>query len=246
MQVQLLLGALTTRPVRLTAGCETLILAIRVQLSYGSLTDCRCGRCPTDFHKVCRPARYRDLQHCGWASAHRSLISSDRRVRPPDPPFLIVKSEGRRVKVETTGYANRQSDEVESLVNLWVRRPPRSLTIAWSSGKDAWVTTRRSMVRFRAPTDRLVGDHFNKWSVGVLAAHVCGKDGGPTFGRCPVRFPDGPLETRDAGLTGRRLACTQVIGVRLPGAPLTGSWSNGKTPLWHGGDRGSIPRDSTR
>ena len=43
-----------------------------------------------------------------------------------------------------------------------------------------------------------------------------------------------------------RLACTQVIGVRLLGGPLMGSWSNGKTPPWHGGNRGSIPRDSTQ
>ncbi len=81
---------------------------------------------------------------------------------------------------------------------------------------------------------------LNVWSVGVLAAHVCGKDGDR------VRFPDGPLEIRDAGLTGRHLACTQVIGVRFPGAPLTGSWSNGKTPRWHCGNQGSTPCDSTR
>lgn len=77
------------------------------------------------------------------------------------------------------------------------------------------------------------------WSESVSAARVCGKD------EDRVQFPDGPLEFRDAGLTGRRLVCTQVIGVRFPGAPLTGSWSNGKTPPWHGGNRGSIPRDST-
>ena len=52
--------------------------------------------------------------------------------------------------------------------------------------------------------------------VGVVAARRCGK------AEDRVQFPDGPLEIRGAGLTGRRLACTQVIGVRFPGAPLFG------------------------
>ena len=43
-----------------------------------------------------------------------------------------------------TGYANWQSDQVESLVILWVRLPPRSLTtIPWSNGDDTCVTCRR-------------------------------------------------------------------------------------------------------
>jgi hypothetical protein len=55
---------------------------------------------------------------------------------------------------------------------------------------------------------------ITQWSVGVPAAHVRGKDGDR------VRFPDGPLEKRAAGPTGRRLVCTQAIGVRFPGGPL--------------------------
>ena len=48
----------------------------------------------------------------------------------------------------TTGYANRKSGEVESLVP--VGSSPTSVngrTIPWSKGKDAWVTTRKVMVR---------------------------------------------------------------------------------------------------
>ncbi len=58
------------------------------------------------------------------------------------------------------------------------------------------------------------GITFDDWSVNVWAARRCGK------AEDRVQFPDGPLEFRDAGLTGRHLACTQVIGVRFPGAPL--------------------------
>lgn len=48
------------------------------------------------------------------SQAHPGLISLDRRVRPPNP------------LLHSAGYANWQSDEVESLVTLWVRLPPRS------------------------------------------------------------------------------------------------------------------------
>ena len=85
----------------------------------------------------------------------------------------------------------------------------------------------------------LPGITSTTWSVSVSAAHRCGK------AEDRVQFPDGPLTKRAARLMVGRLACTQVIGVRLPGGPLMGSWSNGKTPLWHGGNRGSTPRDST-
>ena len=137
---------------------------------------------------------------------------------------------------ETTRYANRQSGHVEGVAILWVRLPLWSLTntIPWSNGEDAWPTSRKVLVRFQP------GSLLTTWSVSVWAARRCGK------AEDRVQFPDGPLEFWDAGLTGRHLACTQVIGVRFPGAPLTGSWSNGKTPPWHGGNRGSIPRDSTR
>ena len=40
---------------------------------------------------------------------------------------------------------------------------------------------------------------------------------------------------------------TRKSGVRIPDGPLcdTGSWSNGKTPSWHGENLGSIPSEST-
>ena len=46
-----------------------------------------------------------------------------------------------------TGYANWQSDEVESLV--FVGSTPTSVTelVPWSSGEDAWPTSRKRMVR---------------------------------------------------------------------------------------------------
>ena len=55
-------------------------------------------------------------------------------------------------------------------------------------------------------------------------------------------------EKRAARPMGGRLACNQEIGVRLPGGPLcnTGSWSNGTTPPWRGGNPGSIPGESTQ
>ena len=72
---------------------------------------------------------------------------------------------------------------------LWVQVPLRSLTrktIPWSKGKDAWVTTRKVLVRFQ-PGSLLQ----KKWSVGVLAAHLLGKE------EDRVQLPDGPLD--DAG-----------------------------------------------
>lgn len=107
-----------------------------------------------------------------------------------------------------TGYANWKSGEVESLV--FVGSTPTSVTgmIPWSNGKDAWVTTRKAVVRLHP------GSLARKRSVGVLAAHLLGKE------EDRVRLPDGPLEMRAAGPRGRRLVCTQAIGVRFPGGPL--------------------------
>lgn len=59
-----------------------------------------------------------EIRHRGWASAQRGLISLDRRVRHPNP--LLFRQ-------NQAGYANGKSGEVESLVILWVRLPPRSL-----------------------------------------------------------------------------------------------------------------------
>ena len=100
----------------------------------------------------------------------RRLVSLDRWVQLPDPPLM-------------TGYANWHSGEVESLVP--VGSSPTSVTdrntIPWSNGEDAWVTTRKVLVRFQP------GITDAKWSVGVLAAHLRGKE------EDPVQLRDGPL-----------------------------------------------------
>ena len=80
-----------------------------------------------------------------------------------------------------TRYANRKSDEVESLV--FVGSTPTLVTlIAWSNGYDAWPTSRREMVQLHPRS--LDSD----WSVSVSAARVRGKDEGR------VQFPDGPFD----------------------------------------------------
>mgnify|MGYP006966906378 CR=1 FL=1 len=86
--------------------------------------------------------------------------------------------------------------------------------IPWSNGEDAWPTSRKVLVRFQP------GSLLTTWSVSVSAGTArrvvrrCGK------AEDRVQFPDGPLEFWGAGPMGRRLACTQAIGVRFPGAPL--------------------------
>ena len=81
------------------------------------------------------------------------------------------------------------------------------------------MTCRRVTVRVRPGSLR-------KRSLGVSAAHLRGKQEGPirpsVADRCPVQFPDRPLNqaTRAAGPMGRHLICTQVIGVRFSGGPL--------------------------
>ena len=78
--------------------------------------------------------------------AHPGLMSLDSRVRPPDPPLM-------------TGYANWHSGEVESLVP--VGSSPTSvtdkMTIPWSNGEDAWVTTRKVLVRFQPGSLKQIG-----------------------------------------------------------------------------------------
>jgi hypothetical protein len=49
-----------------------------------------------------------------------------RRVRHPDLQ-LFEKAEYANLSAVGAEYANRKSDEVESLVILWVQLPPRSL-----------------------------------------------------------------------------------------------------------------------
>src|SRR5262245_27353541 len=79
------------------------------------------------------------------------------------------------------------------------------------------------------------------WSVGAVAARHFG------MAEDWVQFPDGPLtESWAARLTGRCLACTEEIGVRFPGRSTEmGSWSNGTTPPWRGGNPSSILGGST-
>ena len=58
--------------------------------------------------------------------AQWSFIRSARRVQLPDPPLGMSNLEIRHSSAPA-GYAIWQSGEVESLVTLWVRLPPRSL-----------------------------------------------------------------------------------------------------------------------
>src|SRR3990172_12979363 len=105
--------------------------------------------------------------------------------------------------------------------------------IPWSNGKGAWVTTRKVLVRFQP------GSLLKKWSVGVSAAHLLGKE------EDRVRLPDGPLGWL---VPWRRLILARSVRwVRLPPGPLNrvGLWSNGTTPPWRGGNPGSIPGGST-
>ena len=57
---------------------------------------------------------------------------------------------------------------------------------------------------------------FTNWSVGVLAAHVRGKD------EDRVQIPDGPLDENKWAVRPMvgLLVCNQEIGVRIPGGPL--------------------------
>jgi hypothetical protein len=137
---------------------------------------------------------------------HKSEIRNPSRVgqcsaRPhkPGPP-------GATPGPATTGYANRKSGEVESLVTLQVRFLSRSLN-------DPVVQRRRRLGDNQESAGSIPAG-ITRRSVGVSAAHLLGKE------EDRVLLPDGPLEARAAGPRGRRLVCTQVIGVRVPGGPL--------------------------
>ncbi len=155
------------------------------------------------------PARFDtgvcNLTRVGQCSV--GLISSARRVRLPDPPLTAEYAILAKRPATTAARGAR------SLVILWVRPPPRSLD-PWSNGENAWVTTRQAIVQLGHRPQRGPGS-FTR-SVGVLAAHLLGRQGDR------VQFPDGPLGTTwVAGQTERHLPCKQEIGVRLPGGPLT-------------------------
>lgn len=98
-------------------------------------------------------------------------------MRPPDPPLG-----NDRVRKQAKRRGREPRDFVGST--------PTSVTdeIPWSSGKDAWMTPRRTVVRFYPGS-------LIRRSVGVVAAHVLGTDGDR------VRFPNGPLTNG--------LACTK-------------------------------------
>ena len=106
--------------------------------------------------------------------------------------------------------------------------------IPWSSGKDAWMTPRKSAVRFCPGS-------LKRWSVGVAVARRRGE------AEDRVRVPDGPLQRGPACRWGRLTLARSVWWVQLPSGPLenTGSWSNGKTPPWRGGDPSSTLGGST-
>ena len=98
------------------------------------------------------------------------------------------------------GYANWHSGEVESLVP--VGSSPTSVTdrtIPWSNGEDAWVTTRKVMVQLHP------GSLYEEWSVGVLAAHLRGKE------EDPVQLRDGPLESMGWHVPRRRLILARSV-----------------------------------
>jgi hypothetical protein len=206
VRVQIPSSPLTTRPVRLAAGCETLNLAAWVRFPYGSLlhgsfvleysngmSDVssnseqtartnrqrrakwwnlvdtrrseRRARRAWEFESPLRHCSVRNVKIAGVAGAQLGFISSTRPARYRDlqlgvehvagGPVLIEVSyasiagcDPRTRYLKTAGYANRKSDEVESLVILWVRLPPRSLkSVPWSNGEDACVTCRRVMVQ---------------------------------------------------------------------------------------------------
>jgi hypothetical protein len=90
------------------------------------------------------PARVADYTTKWWNGRHATLRTSCphglvvqispwllTRVgqRPAEPHKLRTPGATPGPATRLAGHANWQSDEVESLVILWVRRPPRSLTI---------------------------------------------------------------------------------------------------------------------
>ena len=126
-------------------------------------------------------------------------------MRPPDPllnPGRVRKQAKRR---------GRESRDFAGSI-------PASVTAAipWSSGQDAWVTSRKPMVRIHPGS-------LKRRSVGVVVARRRGK------AEDRVRSPDGPLQRRAVRSTAGHLVCTQVIGVRLPGGPLEITRAHGPT-----------------
>ncbi len=119
--------------------------------------------------------------NCGWAKAQPGLISLD------DPRCAAVP--GATPEPATTGYANWHSGEVESLVP--VGSSPTSVT---AKEHDPVVQRQRRLGDNQESAGSIpAGITDAKWSVGVLAAHLRGKE------EDPVQLRDGPL-TRWAGM----------------------------------------------
>lgn len=153
-------------------GGSTLPLATR-QL------DCSPGRCLTGRHKAGVPGSIPGTATRGWASDQRSFMCSARRVRHPDPPL-----QHGRVRKQVKRSRRGRGDFVGSIPTLV------TATIPWSSGKDAWMTPRKSAVRFCPGS-------LKRRSVGVVVARVLGKD------EARVQFPDGPLEIMGGWSNGK-------------------------------------------
>ena len=171
-----------------------------VQISPWSLKlkHCRRGRCPTGSHKAGAPGSIPGPATCGWAQAQPGLISLDRGVQLPDPPLM-------------TGYANWHSGEVESLVP--VGSSPTSVT----DKEHDPVVQRQRRLGDNQESDGSTPSGITdaKWSVGVLAAHLRGKE------EDPVQLRDGPLESMGWHVPRRRLTLARSVRwVRLPSSPL--------------------------
>ena len=111
---------------------------------------CRCGRCPAGFHtagppgSIPGPATAASAALCLRQQKLLEEQESRSRVGQCSSGFHMPRPSGATPEPATAGYANWQSGEVESLVTLWVRLPPRSLRLVpWSNGDDTCVTCRR-------------------------------------------------------------------------------------------------------
>ena len=117
------------------------------------------------------------------------------------------------------------------------RRADRSCSVAmvpWSNGPGHVSYKHGMMVRLHRG--------LLKWSAGVSAARLRGKEEGR------VQFPGGPLFVVGGACPKGRRGClaSGLRWVRFPSSPLyLGCWSNGKTPTSRVGNRGSTPRRST-
>jgi hypothetical protein len=152
-----------------------------------------------------RPVRYRGLQLGNTLRVGQSPA----RPHKPGPP-------GATPGPATTGYANWKSGEVESLVTLQVRLLSRSLN-------DPVVQWQRRLGDNQESAGSIPAG-ITRWSVGVLAAHLLGKE------EDRVRVPDGPLELVGWHVPWRRLIpARSVRWVRFPSGTLQRHRAHGPT-----------------